>query len=153
MYIHYIHFDILKETRKRRGSAFFRRLHIPNSDRAGQNIQLNFLSWNEKKGGKKWIIDDVTLESSFFFSFGLIQSQNWRMGARKDAKRYKMNWISISAVDTSKSKRSRIWVCTLSGSLSLSLTYLECIVFPYMFKQIDPGGGNYSFIHRAIITI
>ena len=121
-----------KRNEKEEGSAFFRRLHIPSSDRAGQNIQLNFLSWNEKKRGKMnnrrnfWIIFlsfffswKKKKKCSFLFSFGLIQSQNWRMGARE--RRKKMKWISISPYIYTKSKRSRC-VC---GSAGLSLSRIS----------------------------
>ena len=86
-----------------------------------------------RKKGEKWIID-ATFESSFYhfsflekkkkkcsflFSFGLIQSQNWRMGARE--RRKKMKWISISPYIYTKSKRSRC-VC---GSAGLSLSRIS----------------------------
>ena len=86
-----------------------------------------------RKKGEKWIIDS-TFESSFYhfsflekkkkkcsflFSFGLIQSQNWRMGARE--RRKKMKWISISPYIYTKSKRSRC-VC---GSAGLSLSRIS----------------------------
>ena len=143
-----------KRNEKEEGSAFFRRLHIPSSDRAGQNIQLNFLSWNNRLNF--WIIF-----LSFFFSwkkkkkmfiFVFFRSHSITKLADGSERKTQKDEMNINlAIHIYQVKKKSMCV-RLSGSLSL--VYLECKVFPYyMFQQIDhPGVGKYSFIHGAIIT-